>query len=99
MTVHAFDGSERHCKELYIVLQQVDPKIFDQSKQIEDILLSDGTKSGFKPLVLLPGRTMCCGKKVVIRYASSISRIRLLKYCLVIQAPYQKRNSITFKLL
>lgn len=67
VVICAFDGSEIHCKELYSVLQQSNPGIFDQTKRLDTALLSDGTKSGFKPLVLLPGRMECCGKKVVIR--------------------------------
>ena len=35
-------------------------------------LLCDGSKSGFKPLVLLPGRMECCGKKVVVRYVEVV---------------------------
>ena len=67
VTICAFDGSESHCKELYSMLQQSDPQLFNQTEALDDALLSDGTKSGFKPLVLLPGRMECCGKKVVIR--------------------------------
>ena len=63
-----FDGSEGHCKELYSVIEQGNPEIFEQRRKLDDALLSDGTKSGFKPLVLLPGRMECCGKKVVVRY-------------------------------
>ena len=44
------------------------PEIFDQRRKLDDVLFSDGSKSGFKPLVLLPGRMECCGKKVVVRY-------------------------------
>ena len=67
VTTCAFDGSESHCKELYSVLQQSDPQLFNQTEALDNALLSDGTKSGFKILVLLPGRMECCGKKVVIR--------------------------------
>ena len=63
-----FDGSEGHCKELYGVIEQGNPEIFDQRRKLDDVLFSDGSKSGFKPLVLLPGRMECCGKKVVVRY-------------------------------
>ena len=63
-----FDGSEGHCKELYSVIEQGNPEIFDQRRKLDDALLSDGSKSGFKPIVLLPGRMECCSKKVVVRY-------------------------------
>lgn len=33
---------------------------------MEEALFSDGTKTSFKPLILLPGRMKCCGKKVSI---------------------------------
>ena len=63
-----FDGSEGHCKELYSVIEQGNPEIFEKKRKRDDALLSDGSKSGFKPLVLLPGQMECCGKKVVVRY-------------------------------
>jgi hypothetical protein len=66
-TVVTFDGSEGHCKELCTLLQLQTPGIFQQNKRLKEVLYSDGTKSGFKPLVLLPGKRECCGKKVVIR--------------------------------
>ena len=66
-TVVTFDGSEGHCKDLYTLLQSQIPDVFQQNKRLKDVLYTDGTKSGFKPLVLLPGRMVCCGKKVVIR--------------------------------
>lgn len=62
-----FDGSEGHCKELYSILQLQSPALFQQHVRLEDALFSDGTKSGFKPLILLPGQMECCGKKVLIR--------------------------------
>ena len=49
------------------MLQLSDHQLFTQTKALDDKLFSDGTKSGFKPLVLLPGRLECCGKRVVIR--------------------------------
>ena len=63
-----FDGSAGHCKELYSVIEQGNPEIFDQRRKLDDVLFSDGSKSGFKPLVLLPGRMEYCSKKVVVRY-------------------------------
>ena len=56
-----FDGSERHYKELYSIIEQGNP---EQRRKL-DALLSDGSKSGFKPLVLLPGLMESCGKVVV----------------------------------
>ena len=60
VTLLAFDGSENHCKELYSVLQHSDSHLFTQTKALDNAILSDSTKSGFKPL---PGRLECCGKK------------------------------------
>lgn len=62
-----FDGSERHCKELGTLLQLQTPGIFQQNIKLSDALYTDGTMSGFTPLILLPGVKECCGKKVVIR--------------------------------
>ena len=42
VTIREFDGSEGDCKELYRVLQQSDPKLFTQTKALDDALLSDG---------------------------------------------------------
>ena len=46
-----FDGSERHCKELFTLLQLQTPGIFHQNVKLSDALNTDGTKSGFKPLI------------------------------------------------
>lgn len=67
VTICTFDGSESHCKKIHSVLQLCDPQLFTQTKALDNKLFSDDTKSGFKPLVLLPGRLECCGKRVVIR--------------------------------
>ena len=66
--VYTFSGSESQCEVLYTILSKENPKLFDHSKTLETALYSDGTKSGFKPLVLLPGSTTCCGRKVIIRF-------------------------------
>ena len=66
--VSLFDGSEGHCKEMYVFLQRQCPGLFEQQSKLDDALYSDGTKSGFKPLILLPGQSECCGKKIQIRY-------------------------------
>ena len=62
-----FTGSEHDCEILFNVLSDTNLKLFDHANIIEAALYSDGTKTGFKPLVLLPGRIMCCDKKVIIR--------------------------------
>ena len=62
-SVSTFDGSEGHCKELYSYLHQQNPSLFQQQMKLQDALFSDGTKSGFKPLILLPGQLECCGEK------------------------------------
>ena len=64
-TVVTFDGSEGHCKDLYTLLQSQIPDVFQQTKRPKDVLYTDGTKSDFKPLVLLPGRIVCCGIKLL----------------------------------
>ena len=61
-----------HCKELYSVIEQENAEIFEQRRILDNALLSDGSKSGFKPLVLLPDRMECCGKKVVVRYVEVV---------------------------
>ena len=63
----AFNGSEHDCEVLFTLLSDANPKLFDHANIIESALYSDGTKTGFNPLVLLPGRMMCYGKKVIIR--------------------------------
>jgi len=63
-----FDGSEDHCKGLYLTLLQNSPDIFQHRQQLTEQLFQDGTKSAFKPLVLLPGQMECCGRKVHLRY-------------------------------
>ena len=65
--VQHFNGCESQCEALYTVLIRENPKLFQYPKLLNDALYSDGTKSGFKPLVLLPGKTMCCERKVLIR--------------------------------
>ena len=70
--MRVFDGSEGHCKELYSDIQQRNPEIFEQKRILDDALLSDSSKNGFKPLVLLPGQMECCGKKVVVRYVEVV---------------------------
>ena len=62
-----FDGGEIHCKELCGVLEIAEPGLFHQQQKVEEALFSDGTKTSFKPLILLRGRMKCCGKKVSIR--------------------------------
>jgi len=57
-----FDRSEDHCKGLYLTLQQNSPDIFQHCQQLTEQLFQDGTKSAFKPLVLLPGQMECCGE-------------------------------------
>jgi len=37
-----------------------------QRRKFDDALFSDGSKSGFKPLVLLSGRMECNSKNVVV---------------------------------
>lgn len=63
----AFDCSEAHCKQLYTMLMDTSPTIFEQCETLSKALFKDCTPSGFKPLVLLPGKVECCGKKVWIR--------------------------------
>ena len=65
--VTRFTGTEGQCEALCSVLRKENPKLFDQANIMEAALFSNGSKSGFKPLILLPGRTLCCGRKVVIR--------------------------------
>ena len=67
MTIVSFDGSEGHCKELYTSLQLQSPGVFQQNEKLQNALFTDGSRSGFKPLVLLPGKSECCGRKVIIR--------------------------------
>lgn len=66
-----FTGSEGQCEALYCILSKENPTLFDHAKIIEAALYSDGSKSGFKPLILLPGKTLCCSRKVVIRFVCS----------------------------
>lgn len=41
-----FDGSEGHCKELYLLLHNQSPGLFQQQSILNDVLYTDGTKSG-----------------------------------------------------
>lgn len=66
--VSLFDGSEGHCKEMYAFLQQQCPGLFEQQSKLDDALYSDGTK----PLILLPGQSECCGKKIRYVYNTQI---------------------------
>ena len=68
MTIVTFDGSERHCKELYASLLIQSPGIFQQNEKLDNALYTDGSRSGFKPLILLLGKSECCGRNVNIRY-------------------------------
>ena len=81
-----FTGSELDCELLFNVLSDMNPKLFDHANIIEAALYSDGTKTGFKCLVLLPGRIMCCGRKVTVTKVSLqtvVSCSKILLYLLL----------------
>lgn len=65
--VYTFTGSESECEIVYNILSVNNPTLIDHATIIEDALFLDGNKSGFKPLILLPQRLTCCGRKAMIR--------------------------------
>ena len=67
-TAIAFDRTEEHCKEAYQLLQSCSPAIFQYARVQAEVLFEDASHSAFKPIILLPGKMECCGKKVYIRY-------------------------------
>ena len=62
-----FEGTEEHCKEACKSIQTLSPEIFEYATIQAETLFEDGSHGAFKPIVLLPGRSECCGRKVYIR--------------------------------
>ena len=62
-----FQGTEEHCKEAYQSIQTLSPEIFEYATIQSETLFEDGSHGAFKPIVLLPGKRECCGRKVYIR--------------------------------
>ena len=66
--MYNFRWKRRPLQRAYLTLQKNSPDIFKRHQQLTEQLFQDGTKSAFKPLVLLPGQMECCGRKVHLRY-------------------------------
>ena len=63
-----FQGSEDHCKAVHDILVKNDCNVFDYASAHAELLFEDNCRTGFKPVILLPGKTNCCAKKICIRY-------------------------------
>ena len=63
-----FQGSEEHCKAVHNILVKNDCDVFDYASAHAELLFEDNCRTGFKPVILLPGKTNCCAKRICIRY-------------------------------
>lgn len=62
-----FQGSEEHCKAVHDILVKNACDIFEYASAHARLLFEDSCRTGFKPVLLLPGKTNCCAKKICIR--------------------------------
>ena len=64
-----FDGSAEHCRKVCRDLEVHHPGLLALADEQAQILFTDASTSAFKPIVLLPPVSVCCGIKLLIRYA------------------------------
>ena len=71
-----FQGSEEHCKAVHDILVKNACDIFEYASAHGRLLFEDSCRTGFKPVLLLPGKTNCCAKKICIQYVILTIRFR-----------------------
>ena len=77
MEITEFQGSEEQCKAVDDILVKSDcDDVFDYASAHARLLFEDSCRTGFKPVILLPGKTNCCAKKICIRYVLLTIRLR-----------------------
>ncbi len=67
-TMTTFEATAHCCRLACRILVEKHPHLLSYAQEQASILFADKDRTPFKPIVLLPGRTQCCGRKIIIRY-------------------------------